>query len=99
MRSSGNSARRTLRRTISWKSKATGPTPVSDACGPDAFIEGLRQLGYEAQTLPDRPDHVFFNYPVEIGSRAGQTVRLGLVVPQDFPNIPPGGPHVSPHIQ
>ncbi len=84
---------------MSFQIVSTGPTPVSDACGPAAFIEGLRQLGYEAQTLPDRPDHVFFNYPVEIGSRAGQTVRLGLVVPQDFPNIPPGGPHVSPHIQ
>jgi hypothetical protein len=78
---------------------STGPTPVSDACGPAAFIEGLGQLGYEAQTLPGLADHIFFNYPVEVGSRAGQTVRLGFVVPQDFPNIPPAGPHVSPHIQ
>lgn len=84
---------------MSFQIVSTGPTPVSDTCGPAAFIEGLRQLGYDAQALPDRPDHIHFNYPVEVGSRSGQTVRLGLVVPADFPNIPPGGPHVSPHIQ
>ncbi|MGA8907876.1 MAG: hypothetical protein WB524_09675 [Acidobacteriaceae bacterium] len=78
---------------------STGPTPVSDLTGPAAFIEGLRGIGYEAQAFSDKPDHVLFNYRVETGSRFGQTVRLGFIVPQDFPNIPPGGPHVSPHIQ
>ena len=77
---------------------STGPTPVSDDCGASGFIEGLKHLGYEAHTLEGMPDHIFFNYPVEIGSRSGQTVRLGLIVPQDFPNIPPGGPHVSPQV-
>jgi hypothetical protein len=77
---------------------STGPTPVSDDCGPAAFVAGLQQLGYEPQALPDHPDYIYFNYRVEVGNHAGQTVRLGLIVPQDFPNIPPGGPHVSPHI-
>jgi hypothetical protein len=83
---------------MSFQIVSTGPTPVSDTCGTAAFIEGLRGLGYEVQSLPGHPDHIFFNYPVEVGSRAGQPVRLGLVVPHDFPNIPPGGPHVSPHV-
>lgn len=78
---------------------STGPTPVSYTSGPTAFMEGLRMLGYDPQALPGKPDHVFFDYPVEVGRCSGQKVRLGLVVPNDFPNIPPSGPHVSPHIQ
>src|ERR1700722_15485144 len=52
---------------------STGPTPVSDLTGSAAFIEGLRGLGYEAQALSGMADHVLFNYPVETGSRSGQT--------------------------
>lgn len=77
---------------------STGPTPVSFATGPVTFAEGLRAMGYDPQPLPGRLDYLVFNYPVEVGKRAGQTVRLGIVVPQDFPNTPPSGPHVSPHI-
>jgi hypothetical protein len=77
---------------------STGPTPVSDSNGPAAFAAGLRALGYEPTILPKSLDHLFFTYPVEVGRLAGQSVRLGFVVPPDFPNIPPGGPHVSPHI-
>jgi len=76
-----------------------GPTPVSDEKGTAAFISGLAALGYSPQVLNNMPDHIFFNYPVEVGRFNGQTVRLGFVVPPDFPTIPPGGPHVSPHIQ
>jgi len=78
---------------------STGPTPVSDATGAVGFSAGLRTLGYEPTALPNQPDHVIFNYPVEVGRFAGQTVRLGFVVPPDFPNITPSGPHVSPHIR
>lgn len=77
---------------------STGPTPVSDATGPSAFADGLRNLGYEPTALEKAPDHVVFDYPVEVGRFKGQTVRLGFVVPQDFPNTTPSGPHVSPHI-
>lgn len=84
---------------MSFQIVSIGPTPVSDCNGLTGFVEGLRTLGYEPQILADHPDHIFFNYPVEIGRCTGQTVRLGFVVPRDFPNTPPGGPHVSPHIQ
>ncbi|MGH9326021.1 MAG: hypothetical protein ACRD2B_04950 [Terriglobia bacterium] len=88
-----------LRDCMSFQIISTGPKPVSDSTWAVAFAEGLRTLGYEPQALPNLPDHVFFNYLVEIGRFVGQTVRLGFIVPPDFPNIPPGGPHVSPHIQ
>ncbi len=76
---------------------STGPTPVSDCTGPTAFSESLRALGYEPATLTS-PDHILFNYLVEVGRFAGRIVRLGFIVPPDFPNIPPGGPHVSPQL-
>jgi hypothetical protein len=78
---------------------STGPTPVSDATGAAGFGAGLRALGYDAAALPNQPDHVVFNYPVEVGPFAGQTVRLGFVVPPDFPTITPSGPHVSPRLR
>jgi hypothetical protein len=65
-----------------------GPTPVSDAevnTGVEAFLKGLIKLGYSPNPLPGRPDHLVFDYPVETGSHAAKTVRLGLVIPQDFP--------------
>jgi len=80
---------------------SVGPTPVSDVntkTGIEYFISGLKTLGYAPTHLPCRSDHVIFDYTVETGSHAGKKVRLGLVVPQDFPLTPPGGPHVSPHI-
>jgi len=77
---------------------STGPTPVSDGTGPAAFTAGLRALGYEPSPLQQAPDHVVLNYSVEVGRFKGQTVRLGFVVPQDFPNTTPSGPHVSPQI-
>jgi hypothetical protein len=78
---------------------STGPKPVSACTGIAAFVDGLRALGFAPVALSGFPDHVAFDYSVEIGRFAGKSVRLGFIVPQDFPNIPPGGPHVSPHIQ
>lgn len=88
-----------LHNNLSFQIVSTGPTPVSYTSGAVAFAEGLRAMGYDPQPLPGKPDHLVFNYLVEVGRRAGQTVRLGIVVPQDFPTTPPSGPHVSPHIQ
>lgn len=78
---------------------STGPKPVSDGLGAVVFMDGLRGLGYQPRSLENHPDHVIFEYLVEIGRFAGRVVRLGFIVPPDFPNIPPAGPHVSPHIQ
>lgn len=64
----------------------------------ESFLVGLLALGYEPVVLADKPDHVTFEYEVETGRHAGRKVRLGFVVPGDFPATPPSGPHVSPHI-
>lgn len=60
------------------------------------FIEQLRQLGFEAQDLGD--GRVAFPYEIQLGKFAGQTVKLGFVVGEDFPLNPPSGPHVSPRL-
>jgi hypothetical protein len=78
-----------------------GPTPVSE--GPirtsvEVFIEGLKTLGYSPAALPGKPDHVVIDYEVPTGLFAGKKVRLGFIVPADFPLTPPSGPHVSPNI-
>jgi hypothetical protein len=87
-----------LHNNESFQIVSTGPTPVSSNDGPTVFAEGLRTLGFNPQALRNMPDHLVFNYPVEVGGYAGKMVRLGFVVPPDFPNITPSGPHVSPPI-
>jgi hypothetical protein len=80
---------------------STGPTPVSDGSvltGVGAFVAGLQALGYTPTILINKPDHAVFNYKVETGSHAGKQIRLGLIVPTDFPLTAPSGPHVSPRI-
>jgi hypothetical protein len=64
----------------------------------EAFMVGLIQLGHSPVVLPDKPDHVTFDYVVESGRFAGRPVRIGLIVPADFPATWPSGPHVSPQI-
>jgi hypothetical protein len=79
----------------------TGPTPVSDGrpkTGVDAFIEGLIELGYAPALRPNTTDHVYFDYVVPAGKYLGRIVKLGFVVPVDFPFSIPSGPHVSPSI-
>jgi hypothetical protein len=79
----------------------TGPTPVSDGSqrtGVEHFVAGLRHMGYEPTQLPKHPDHIMFDYVAESGKFAGRRVRLGLIIPPDFPLTPPSGPHVSPGI-
>lgn len=66
--------------------------------GADTFMQGLRDLGYQPFALPDKPDHIVFDYVVETGRFAGRKVRHGLVVPADFPLSTPSGPHVTPDI-
>lgn len=90
-----------LRDGMRFQIISTGPTPVSDPqvkFGMAAFMDGLRALGYEPTPLPDLRDHIAFDYVVETGKFAGRKIRLGFVVPQDFPMTPPSGPYVSPEI-
>jgi len=66
--------------------------------GVNAFIRGLVELGYQPAALRGKPDHVVFDYLVESGKFKGKQVKLGLIVPPDFPLTAPSGPHISPHI-
>jgi len=63
--------------------------------GVEVFLEGLRGLGYKPTTLPKNPDHVVIDYEVESGRFAGTKLKLGFVVPADFPINPPSGVHLS----
>ena len=71
---------------------------VSSSAALTLFMDGLRSVGFQPVKLPDRSDSVVFDYVVESGKFTGKAVRLGFIVPPDFPNTPPTGPHVSPHI-
>jgi len=66
--------------------------------GAEVFIEGLRELGYNPEALPNKPDHVVIDYEVESGKFAGKKLRQGFVVPADFPLTTPSGPHLSEQI-
>jgi hypothetical protein len=80
---------------------STGPKPVSHepiATGVRVFVDGLRGLGFDPKPLANRPDHIVIDYLVQAGRFLGQSVRLGFIVPPDFPMTTPTGPHVSPRI-
>lgn len=80
---------------------STGPKPVSNGpivTGVGAFVDGLRAMGYDPKAVKNRFDHIVIDYVVQSGRYTGRSVRLGFVVPQDFPVITPTGPHVSPRI-
>lgn len=90
-----------LRKGMRFQVIAVGPTPVSDpqtTTGVKPFIEGLRKLGHEPSALAGKPDHLIFDYTVESGKFQGRKVKLGIIVPADFPMTPPGGIHVTPEI-
>lgn len=63
--------------------------------GAGVFIAGLRDLGYDPIELPGNPGHVVVGYEVQSGRFAGKKLRLGFIVPVDFPMTPPSGIHVS----
>jgi hypothetical protein len=76
-----------------------GPAPVSDGTkltGVAAFIAGLKGLGFAPEALKNKPDHLVIDYAIQTGKFVGQKVRLGFIVPGDFPLSAPGGIHVSP---
>ncbi|OZB41960.1 MAG: hypothetical protein B7X46_14740 [Thiomonas sp. 15-66-11] len=90
-----------LRNGMRFQTVSLGPTPVSDgtpATGAQAFSSGLQLMGYTPHALAGKTDHLTFDYEVETGSKAGMRVRIGLIVPQDFPASAPSGPHVSPRV-
>ena len=78
-----------------------GPATVSDPgslVGVGAFIAGLKALGFGPKQIDGNANAVYLDYVVPAGSREGMNVRIGVIVPQDFPMTPPTGPYVSPRI-
>jgi hypothetical protein len=57
------------------------------------FIEQLRDLDYEVEVAQE--NFAVFDYDIELGPRAGATVKLALNG-SAFPMAPPGGILVSP---
>lgn len=60
------------------------------------FVNQLRTIGYDVKELGD--NKVSFQYNIPVGKFKGTNVELGFVIPPDFPNVPPGGPHIKPRI-
>jgi hypothetical protein len=90
-----------LRNGMRFQIISTGPTTVSDGAetyGVAAFAMGLEELGFKPQFAAGHPDHVAIEYMVPVGKFKGRSIKLGFVVPGDFPLTTPTGPHVSPLI-
>lgn len=90
-----------LREGMKFQVIFTGATPVSDPAaktGVDHFMAGLRELGFKPSAMAGHPGHLIFDYTVQNGKMTGKEVKLGLVIPSDFPMTPPSGPYVSPEI-
>jgi hypothetical protein len=66
------------------------------AAATDDFAEQLRRIGLEPERLPS--EFLVFDYEVEVGRHIGETVRLAVQVPGDWPMSPPSGPFVSPRL-
>lgn len=64
--------------------------------GKEAFIDGLKALGYDPQ---DRGDNrVSFQYAIAAGRFKDQVIMVGVEVPPDFNVTCPSGPHIFPRL-
>lgn len=64
--------------------------------GKDAFIQGLKELGYTPEDLG--ANRVAFAYTVKDGRFKDRTIKVGIEVPADFNVTCPTGPHISPSL-
>lgn len=62
--------------------------------GLEAFAQELRDLGFD---VVQHGNFVIFDYPIDVGPLAGQTVKIGLDA-TGHPHSPPSGPFVSPRL-
>lgn len=60
------------------------------------FINGLKELGFQITEL--EASKISFPFKIPVGRFIGTEICLGFIVPDDFPFVPPSGPHVSPLI-
>lgn len=63
--------------------------------GMEVFLRGLLDLGYEPFVLDGKRDHVVITYTVQSGKFAGKTIKVGFIVPADFPLNTPSGIHIA----
>jgi hypothetical protein len=63
--------------------------------GPAAMVAGLVAVGYEVTMVGQ---FAVFAYRIEVGSRIGEVIRLGLEAPGDWPTTAPHGPHLTPKL-
>ncbi|MFO1114416.1 MAG: hypothetical protein U1E28_01920 [Beijerinckiaceae bacterium] len=91
-----------LRNKMAFMVMSLAPATVSDPgtplVGVPAFTAGLEAMGYSPRQLANNPSAIHFEYEVPAGPRAGTMVRIGLIVPPDFPMTVPTGPFVSPRV-
>ena len=64
--------------------------------GIDNFIKQLEELGYNPKERGN--SCLSFSFEILCGKFQGRIIDLGLFVPNNFPEIPPSGPHVNPHL-
>lgn len=66
------------------------------------FIEQLRDSGFDAVETPiaQMPGQtiVQFPYTIPLGSKVGDEIRLGFLVPPDYNLTSPSGPYMHPHV-
>jgi hypothetical protein len=66
------------------------------------FIQGLRELDYEVDDspIPQLQGNVVARFPFQIplGTKAGDEITLGFIVPSDYPMVCPSGPYMTPHV-
>jgi hypothetical protein len=68
----------------------------------EEFIQELRGLGYEVDNspVPQLQENVVARLPfrIPLGSKSGEEITLGFIVPPDYPMTCPSGPYMSPHV-
>jgi hypothetical protein len=67
------------------------------------FIEELKALGYAVEeTSPSAQlqgqTFVEFPFQIPLGTKAGEVITLGFIVPEDYPMACPSGPYIRPHL-
>jgi hypothetical protein len=70
-------------------------TSTQPTVGAAGFLAALAANGYPAV---ERNGIAVFDYTIEVGTLAGQKIRIGLQIPPDWPLTPPPGPHVNPRL-
>lgn len=70
-------------------------TVIKSEVGAAGFLAALTARGYQVTQVGE---FATFPYTVEVGSRTGEQVMIGLQVPGDWPLSPPPGPHVRPKL-